>query len=99
MKRPSAKASIGISAPRSTPETQRATTCSTDFAPAKTRSAHRAAELGDISGKRVLHLQCCIGHDSLYAARRGAISWPDRRQADRFARKILAPAVAKERDS
>src|SRR6476620_9310652 len=31
-----------------------------------------AAELGDISGKRVLHLQCHIGRDSLCLVRRGA---------------------------
>ena len=34
--------------------------------------AIEAAELGDISGKRVLHLQCHIGHDTLCLARRGA---------------------------
>src|SRR6201984_1268359 len=33
-----------------------------------------AAELGDISGKRVLHLQCHIGRDTLCLARRGAIA-------------------------
>ena len=32
-----------------------------------------AAELGDISGKRVLHLQCHIGKDTLSVARRGAM--------------------------
>lgn len=32
-----------------------------------------AAELGDIAGKRVLHLQCHIGRDTLCLARRGAI--------------------------
>src|SRR5215470_14216283 len=32
-----------------------------------------AAELGDISGKRVLHLQCHVGRDTLSLARRGAI--------------------------
>lgn len=32
-----------------------------------------AAELGDISGKRVLHLQCHIGQDTLCLVRRGAI--------------------------
>jgi len=32
-----------------------------------------AAELGDISGKRVLHLQCHLGRDTLCLARRGAI--------------------------
>lgn len=32
-----------------------------------------AAELGDISGKRVLHLQCHIGRDTLCLVRRGAI--------------------------
>jgi 2-polyprenyl-3-methyl-5-hydroxy-6-metoxy-1,4-benzoquinol methylase len=31
-----------------------------------------AAELGDISGKRVLHLQCHIGRDMLCLVRRGA---------------------------
>lgn len=31
------------------------------------------AELGDISGKRVLHLQCHVGRDSLCLARRGAV--------------------------
>ncbi|MDP3077045.1 bifunctional 2-polyprenyl-6-hydroxyphenol methylase/3-demethylubiquinol 3-O-methyltransferase UbiG [Bradyrhizobium sp.] len=31
-----------------------------------------AAELGDIAGKRVLHLQCHIGRDTLCLARRGA---------------------------
>jgi 2-polyprenyl-3-methyl-5-hydroxy-6-metoxy-1,4-benzoquinol methylase len=31
-----------------------------------------AAELGDITGKRVLHLQCHIGRDTLCLARRGA---------------------------
>jgi 2-polyprenyl-3-methyl-5-hydroxy-6-metoxy-1,4-benzoquinol methylase len=34
--------------------------------------AIEAAELGDISGKRVLHLQCHIGRDTLSLARRGA---------------------------
>jgi SAM-dependent methyltransferase len=34
--------------------------------------AIEAAELGDISGKRVLHLQCHIGRDTLCLARRGA---------------------------
>jgi 2-polyprenyl-3-methyl-5-hydroxy-6-metoxy-1,4-benzoquinol methylase len=32
-----------------------------------------AAELGDIAGRRVLHLQCHIGRDTLCLARRGAI--------------------------
>jgi 2-polyprenyl-3-methyl-5-hydroxy-6-metoxy-1,4-benzoquinol methylase len=31
-----------------------------------------AAELGDIAGKRVLHMQCHIGRDTLCLARRGA---------------------------
>src|SRR5437870_376066 len=31
-----------------------------------------AAELGDVSGKRVLHLQCHIGRDTLCLVRRGA---------------------------
>ncbi|MBV9980332.1 MAG: class I SAM-dependent methyltransferase [Bradyrhizobium sp.] len=35
--------------------------------------AIEAAELADISGKRVLHLQCHIGRDTLALARRGAI--------------------------
>ena len=35
--------------------------------------AIEAAELGDISGKRVLHLQCHIGRDTLCLARRGAV--------------------------
>ena len=35
--------------------------------------AIEAAELGDVSGKRVLHLQCHIGLDTLCLARRGAI--------------------------
>ena len=35
--------------------------------------AIEAAELGDISGKRVLHLQCHVGRDTLCLARRGAI--------------------------
>src|SRR3982074_3078152 len=34
--------------------------------------AIEATELGDISGKRVLHLQCHIGRDTLCLARRGA---------------------------
>jgi 2-polyprenyl-3-methyl-5-hydroxy-6-metoxy-1,4-benzoquinol methylase len=34
--------------------------------------AIESAELGDISGKRVLHLQCHIGLDTLCLARRGA---------------------------
>jgi 2-polyprenyl-3-methyl-5-hydroxy-6-metoxy-1,4-benzoquinol methylase len=34
--------------------------------------AIESAELGDISGKRVLHLQCHIGRDTLCLARRGA---------------------------
>jgi len=34
--------------------------------------AIEAAELGDISGKRVLHLQCQIGRDTLCLVRRGA---------------------------
>jgi SAM-dependent methyltransferase len=33
-----------------------------------------AAEIGDIAGKRVLHLQCHIGRDTLCLARRGAIA-------------------------
>src|SRR5271156_4631631 len=33
-----------------------------------------AAELGDISGKRVLHLQCHIGRDTLCLVRRGALA-------------------------
>jgi SAM-dependent methyltransferase len=32
-----------------------------------------AAEIGDIAGKRVLHLQCHIGRDTLCLARRGAV--------------------------
>jgi 2-polyprenyl-3-methyl-5-hydroxy-6-metoxy-1,4-benzoquinol methylase len=36
--------------------------------------AIEAAELGDISGKRVLHLQCHIGCDTLCLARRGAVA-------------------------
>jgi 2-polyprenyl-3-methyl-5-hydroxy-6-metoxy-1,4-benzoquinol methylase len=32
-----------------------------------------AAELGDVSGKRVLHLQCHIGRDTLCLVRRGAV--------------------------
>ena len=36
--------------------------------------AIEAAELGDVSGKRVLHLQCHIGRDTLCLARRGAIT-------------------------
>jgi SAM-dependent methyltransferase len=35
--------------------------------------AIEAAELGDVSAKRVLHLQCHIGRDTLCLARRGAI--------------------------
>jgi SAM-dependent methyltransferase len=35
--------------------------------------AIEAAELGDIRGKRVLHLQCHIGRDTLCLARRGAL--------------------------
>jgi SAM-dependent methyltransferase len=35
--------------------------------------AIEAAELGDVSGKRVLHLQCHIGRDTLCLARRGAV--------------------------
>jgi SAM-dependent methyltransferase len=38
-----------------------------------TLQAIEAAELGDVAGKRVLHLQCHIGLDSLSLARRGAI--------------------------
>ncbi len=34
--------------------------------------AIEAAELGDIRGKRVLHLQCHIGRDTLCLVRRGA---------------------------
>jgi SAM-dependent methyltransferase len=33
-----------------------------------------AAEIGDISGKRVLHLQCHIGRDTLCLVRRGAVA-------------------------
>src|SRR5215471_4686285 len=33
-----------------------------------------AAEIGDITGKRVLHLQCHIGRDTLCLVRRGAIA-------------------------
>jgi SAM-dependent methyltransferase len=35
--------------------------------------AIEAAELGNISGKRVLHLQCHIGRDTLCLVRRGAV--------------------------
>ena len=35
-------------------------------------NAIEAAELGDVSGKRVLHLQCHIGRDTLCLVRRGA---------------------------
>ena len=35
--------------------------------------AIESAELGDISGKRVLHLQCHIGRDTLCLVRRGAV--------------------------
>jgi SAM-dependent methyltransferase len=31
-----------------------------------------AAEIGDVAGKRLVHLQCHIGLDTLYLARRGA---------------------------
>jgi hypothetical protein len=34
---------------------------------------HPPAELGDVSGKRVLHLQCHIGRDTLCLVRRGAV--------------------------
>jgi SAM-dependent methyltransferase len=39
-------------------------------------TVHRieAAELGDIAGKRVLHLQCHIGRDTLSLVRRGAVA-------------------------
>jgi 2-polyprenyl-3-methyl-5-hydroxy-6-metoxy-1,4-benzoquinol methylase len=33
-----------------------------------------AAEFGDIGGKRVLHLQCHIGRDTLCLVRRGALA-------------------------
>src|SRR4029077_5022603 len=36
--------------------------------------AIEAAELGNISGKRVLHLQCHIGRDTLCLVRRGAVA-------------------------
>src|SRR5215468_3344139 len=36
--------------------------------------AVEAAELGDIAGKRVLHLQCHIGRDTLCLVRRGAVA-------------------------
>lgn len=36
--------------------------------------AIEAAELGDISGKHVLHLQCHIGRDTLCLVRRGAVA-------------------------
>ncbi len=36
-------------------------------------AAIEAAELGDVSGKRVLHLQCHIGRDTLCLVRRGAV--------------------------
>src|SRR6266849_512734 len=36
--------------------------------------AIEATELGDISGKRVLHLQCHIGRDTLCLVRRGAVA-------------------------
>src|SRR3977135_3585887 len=39
-----------------------------------TLHAIEAAELGDISGKRVLHLQCHIGRDTLCLVRRGAVA-------------------------
>lgn len=35
-------------------------------------NAIEEAELGDVAGKRVLHLQCHFGHDSLMLAQRGA---------------------------
>jgi SAM-dependent methyltransferase len=40
---------------------------------AKMRFSQSKAELGDISGKRVLRLQCHIGRDTLCLARRGAV--------------------------
>src|SRR5215469_11364100 len=36
--------------------------------------AIEAAEIGEILGKRVLHLQCHIGRDTLCLVRRGAIA-------------------------
>src|SRR3984893_8026122 len=36
--------------------------------------AIEAAELGDVSGKRILHLQCSIGRDTLCFVRRGAVA-------------------------
>src|ERR1700690_1335008 len=36
--------------------------------------AIEAAELGDISGRRVLHPQCHIGRDTLCLVRRGAVA-------------------------
>ena len=36
--------------------------------------AIEAAELGDLRGKRVLHLQCHVGRDTLCLARRGAVA-------------------------
>jgi len=36
--------------------------------------AIEAAELGDVRGKRVLHLQCHIGRDTLCLVRRGAVA-------------------------
>ena len=37
-----------------------------------------AAELGPVRGKRVLHLQCHIGRDTLCLVRRGAIVFASR---------------------
>jgi 2-polyprenyl-3-methyl-5-hydroxy-6-metoxy-1,4-benzoquinol methylase len=36
--------------------------------------AIEAAEIGNVSGKRVLHLQCHIGKDTLSLVRRGAVA-------------------------
>ncbi len=51
--------------------------------------AFEAAELGDLSGKRLLHLQCHFGLDSLVLARRGA---------DVTGLDYSAPAIAAARD-
>src|SRR6202035_3202841 len=67
-------AEIGMSALPSTRATQPATLLDRFRAGEDALHAIEAAELGDISGKRVLHLQCHIGRDTLCLVRRGAVA-------------------------
>ena len=59
------------------------------------------SELGDVAGKRLIHLQCHFGLDTIRLARRGAAEWLHRvdpaqistRGEGRRGRAILVPPI------